>query len=50
MTHEQEMRQERELSEYADKMREEFKEIDTNRDGVLTYKEIDDFMIRKVNF
>jgi hypothetical protein len=30
-------------------MSEEFKNVDDNNDGVLTYKELDDFLILKVS-
>lgn len=49
MTHEQEMKLERELEAYSAKMMEEFKIIDTNSDGFLTYSEVNDFLVKKVN-
>ena len=30
-------------------MVEEFKALDTNKDGMLTFKELDDFLISKVS-
>jgi hypothetical protein len=49
MTREQDLKQRRELEAYTLKLVEEFKIVDTNSDGLLTYSEVENFLIKKVN-
>lgn len=49
LTKEQDMKQRRELDNYAAHLEQEFNLVDANHDGTLTHKELDNFFIAKVS-